>query len=224
MSGASTVPYVIGQWVAGERFYGRSGEIAAHAGEPSGGTRRSWIAGLRRIGKTSLLKQLDHLAALEGQFLPLFWDLQGAGSPEELALTFAEALLDAEEVLARRGISLLAVEDTDLAGRMEKLARAAGQGAVWLFCDEADELLALARADPGAVHQLWEALDALAPARLVLASSLRLVDLGPQSVPGLAERFPAPRYLGGMPDAEARSLWGEPAGDREPFAAAEAAG
>ncbi len=150
-------------------------------------------------------------AAGEPALLPLFWDLQGASSPEELALTFAEALLDAEEVLAGRGIalSIAGSEETDLAGMMAKLARAT-QGrpgsALCLLCDEADELLALARAAPGAVERLWEALDALAPARLVLASSLRLADFGPEGIPGFAERFPAPRYLGGMTRDEARSV------------------
>ena len=206
MSAPLGVPYVIGQWVAGERFYGRRQEIV-EVMEPAGGTPRwSWIAGLRRCGKTSLLKQLDHLATTESRLLPLFWDLQGAGNPEELALTFAEAILDAEDVLSRRGIALAEVEDADLTVMMEKLARASKGSDLCLLCDEADELLALCRADSGAATRLWEALDALSPARLVLASSLRLVDLGPESIPGLAERFPAPRYLGGMTGEEARSL------------------
>jgi hypothetical protein len=199
--------FVIGQWVCGEKFYGREAEIAALLGSPE---RRLWIAGLRRIGKTSLLKQLDHLAGTDARRLPLFWDLQGVGDRAELGLTFAEALLDAEELLARRGISLEEVEDGDAFVSMEKLARALRRRGteLLLLCDEADELMPLSRAVPGLAARLWQALDAFEPARVVLASSLRLVDFGrgEDGVEGLAERFAAPRYLGPMTDAEAGAL------------------
>ena len=51
-------PFVVGQWVRGERFYGRRALIE----EVLNGPRNSlWVLGTRRIGKTSLLKQLEHL-------------------------------------------------------------------------------------------------------------------------------------------------------------------
>jgi hypothetical protein len=202
--------FVIGQWVSGPKFYGREAEIAALLGGPA---RWQWIAGLRRIGKTSLLKQLDHLAGADvwnTRRLPLFWDLQGVGDVEELGLTFAEALLDAEELLAERGIALEEIEDPDAFAAMAKLARALRSRGVelLLLCDEADELMPLSRAVPGLAARLWQALAGFEPARVVLASSLRLCDLGTgeNGVEGLAERFAAPRYLGAMTDADARAL------------------
>ena len=60
-SAAGTVkPYTVGQWVRGEGFYGREALI----GEILDGPRRQvWLLGTRRVGKTSLLKQLEHLTA-----------------------------------------------------------------------------------------------------------------------------------------------------------------
>lgn len=202
MSLSTTAPYVIGQWVCGPKFHGREAEIAGLLGTPR---RWLWLAGLRRIGKTSLLKQLDFLAgANDRRVLPLFWDLQGVGGVEELGLTFNDALLDAEETLARQGISLEEVEDESVFVSLEKLAHALRQRdtELLLLCDEADELMPLDRAVPGLVERLWQAIAGFAPARVVLASSLRLCDHGT----GLMGRFEAPRYLGVMTDDEARSL------------------
>ena len=52
-------PFVVGQWVRGERFYGRAAQIA----EILDGHRNCiWLLGTRRIGKTSLLKQVEYIA------------------------------------------------------------------------------------------------------------------------------------------------------------------
>ena len=187
------IPFVIGQWVCGPRFYGRDAEIAQILGSPE---RWQWIAGLRRIGKTSLLKQLDHLAAKDGKILPLFWDLQGVGSREDLALTFTDALLDAEEIMAKQGIALDEIEDEDLFASLEKLAQALRlrKKELLLLVDEADELRLL---DPGLIANLWQAVAAFDAARVLLASSPLLF---------LAEPFTAPRYLGVLTDPEARAL------------------
>lgn len=215
MSAAAAVPFVIGQWVCGPRFYGREAEIAGLLGAQQ---RWLWIAGLRRIGKTSLLKQLDHLSTADARRVPLFWDLQGVSSAEELRLTFTDALLDAGESLARQGISLEEIEDGDLFVSLEKLARALeGSGAeLLLLCDEADELMSLERSVPGLATRLWQAIDAFAAARVVLASSLRLCDLGGVEI----ERFAAPGYLGVLTGEEARSLLRQdhlPPGSRPAF-------
>lgn len=196
MSVATAVPFVIGQWVCGSRFYGRETELAEILGSRE---RRQWIAGLRRIGKTSLLKQIDHVAASDARILPLFWDLQGAGSLEDLGLTFTDALLDAEETMERRGIALDEIEDGDLFAALEKLAHALKRRGteLLLLCDEADELGGLDRAMPGLAARLWQEVAGFETARVVLASSPRLC---------LTEPFTSPRYLGALTDGEARAL------------------
>lgn len=219
MSAPAAVPFVIGQWVCGPRFYGRAAEIAALRGARR---RWQWIAGLRRIGKTSLLKQLDHLlgaagagdprSSPAGRSLPLFWDLQGAASREELHLSFGDALLDAEEALSRLGVALPEVEDDDLFAALAKLGRAvASRGTeLVLLCDEADALLPLDHAAPGLVEELWRAVEAIGPARVILASSVRLQDAAAAEAgagtASLLARFAPPTVLGVLRDDEARAL------------------
>jgi hypothetical protein len=201
----STVPYVIGQWVCGPQFYGRAAEITEILGSAQ---RWQWIAGLRRIGKTSLLKQLDHLTGSgDRPEVALFWDLQGVESAEDLGLTFTDALLDAEEALARHGISAEEVEDGDVFASLEKLAGALQQqnAGLLLLCDEADELMPLSRAAPGLVERLWQSIAGFPATRVVVASSLRLCDSVAEGAEWM-ERFGAPRYLGAMTDDDARAL------------------
>ena len=114
-------PYVVGQWVRGERFYGRNALID----EILNGPRNSlWVLGTRRIGKTSLLKQLEHLTSSDGSdYVPIFWDFQGADNPDELRLTFFDALLDAEDRLEAIGIEVSKLEDENLFTSMAKLRR-----------------------------------------------------------------------------------------------------
>ena len=109
------------------------------SGSTAGGPRNSlWVLGTRRIGKTSLLKQIEHLTSSEGSaYVPIFWDLQGADDPDELKLTFADALLDAEDRLEAVGIEVSSLEDEDLFTSMATLRRTLrGQGrSLLLLCD-----------------------------------------------------------------------------------------
>ena len=118
----AAVPYVVGQWVRAEYFYGRQSIID----EVLGGNRNwLWLLGTRRIGKTSELKQLEYLAAEKPElgFLPVFWDFQGADRPDELHLDFADAVLDAEDRLARVGITLSEIRANDCFESLGRLRR-----------------------------------------------------------------------------------------------------
>lgn len=201
------IPYVIGQWVNGDRFYGRAAVLAELATTP---VPRSWWAGLRRVGKTSLLRELDHRAAHEPvrRRWPLVWDFQGLTTAADLTASFAEALLDAEEVLD--GLAAAAPENPFLA--LPELGRRARErgGEVWVLIDEADALLDLVTVAAPAIVGLWDAFAALG-LRVVVVSSPRLADVGldpssPRFVPGLAETLGAPRWLGPLTDDEAADL------------------
>jgi hypothetical protein len=94
------IPFVVGQWVRGERFYGRSAQIE----EILNGHRNCiWLLGTRRIGKTSLLKQIEYIAETSAgrRYFPIFWDFQGAETPEELHLNFGDALWNASALVSR---------------------------------------------------------------------------------------------------------------------------
>ena len=56
MTSLPAVPFVVGQWVRGEKFYGRHSLIE----EILDGHRNwLWLLGTRRLDKTSLLKLVE---------------------------------------------------------------------------------------------------------------------------------------------------------------------
>jgi hypothetical protein len=216
---SATVPYVVGQWVRGPQLYGREAEIASVRAD---GRRCTWIAGLRRIGKTSLLRQLE-LRCGEGGGLPLFWDLQGADDAGELALSFADALLEAAEPLARAGVALAEVEDADLRRSLSRVLDALHERGVplLLLVDEADQLGTLQRAAPELVRALGQLLREAGSARVVLAASLRCGELAAGADDSaLFAAAAEPLHLGVLADDEARALVRQaqlPAGARPAF-------
>ena len=207
-----TIPYVIGQWVRGDRFYGRAAQIE----EILQGPRNCiWLLGTRRVGKTSLLKQIEHIAetSQDRRYLPVFWDLQGAETPEELHLNFSDALLDADERLARIGIALEDVEAGDLFVSLNKLRRLLRdkKRRLLLLCDEVEELIKLHEKDPSLLRKLRHVMQSGEDIRTVLASTIRLWALADQEVDTspFLHGFSPPLYIARFSDEEARSLIGQ---------------
>jgi len=205
----SAMPYVVGQWVRGASFYGREREIA----EVLDGPRSSiWLLGTRRSGKTSFLRQLEHLAvtAAEPTFFPVVWDFQGAEDGRELHLNFNDALLDAEERLEQIGLELDEIVADDLTASLGRLRRRLRSKSLrlLLLCDEVEELVALSRREPGLTGKLRRALQASEDVRSVLASTVRLWELAGQSVDTspFLHGFTPPLYLGRLADDAARAL------------------
>lgn len=206
--GARVWPYVVGQWVRADGFYGRGEQLREVLEGPRNGF---WVVGTRRRGKTSLLKQLEHLAAAEEshRFVPVFWDLEGTDDDSALAFSFEEALFDAEPRLEEVGISLPEVVDEDLfrmLGALRRRLSAAGS-ILLLLCDEAEELLNIASASEATIRRLHRALLAHDGTRTVLASGPRLWDLasGSKTSPFL-DGFLPPLYLGPLKPPTARAL------------------
>ena len=201
-------PYVVGQWVRGERFYGRNALID----EILNGPRNSlWVLGTRRIGKTSLLKQLEHITSSDGSdYVPIFWDFQGADDPDELRLTFFDALLDAEDRLEATGIEVSKLEDEDLFTSMGKLRRTLHSHgcSLLLLCDEVEELLNLHRQDPVLLRKLRRAMQSQDGVRSVLTSSIRLCELAEQrgDTSPFLHGFSPPLYISGLSGDEALAL------------------
>jgi hypothetical protein len=208
MNRSRGIPYVVGQWVRGDRFYGREQLIA----EILDGYRNSiWVLGTRRVGKTSLLKQLEHLTAGGDRgFLPIFWDFQGADDPEELGLTFNDALLDSEDRLEAIGIPVADVSSDDMFASIAALRRRLRSLGLCLLllCDEVEELVSLHRKDPVLLRKLRRALQSQDGVRSVLASSVRLFALAEQrdDTSPFLHGFTPPLYISGLSDDEARSL------------------
>jgi len=205
----SAMPFVVGQWVRGDRFYGRKAQIE----EIFEGHRNCiWLLGTRRIGKTSLLKQAEHIAETSPQqhYFPIFWDFQGAETPEELHLNFGDALLDADERLERIGITPFDVEAEDLFVSIERLRRQlrSKKLKLLLLCDEVEELIKLHQKDPSLLRKLRHVMQSREDIRTVLASTIRLWALAEHKddTSPFLHGFTPPLYIERLSDDEARSL------------------
>ena len=203
------IPYVVGQWVCGQKFYGRARLIA----EILEGNRNSlWLLGTRRIGKTSLLKQLEHITthSTESGYFPLFWDFQGVDSSEELRMSFSDSLLDAEERLETLGVAVHDIETDNLFTSLSYLRRKlrSKQLRLLLLCDEVEELIQLNVKDSSLLSKLRRTMQSHADTRTVLASSIRLWALASQkgdTSPFLHGFAPA-LYIRTLSNQEALSL------------------
>jgi serine/threonine-protein kinase len=205
----TATPYVIGQWVRGEKFYGRTRLIEEILEGPRDWI---WLLGTRRYGKTSLLKQVEHLASpLDGSaYFPLFWDFQGAEDSDELNRGFQEALLDAEERIEEHGFGVEDVEGGDLFDSLNKLRRKLRPSGkkLLLLCDEVEELIKLNRKDPSLLRKLRRAMQSREGIRSVLASTIRLWELSGQEsdTSPFLHGFAPPLYIARLTDDEARAL------------------
>jgi len=208
MSTPGAIPFVVGQWVRGDRFYGRDAVL----GEVLEGPRESlWLLGTRRMGKTSLLKELElRTATGDSPFVPLFWDFQGADEPGELHLSFHDALLDAEERLAALGVDLSTMDEGDLFGSLGRLRRHLGSRGrrLLLLCDEVEELIKLHARDASLLAKLRRALQSGGQVRSVLTSTIRLWALAEErgDTSPFLHGFAPPLYLSTLTDTEAGSL------------------
>lgn len=209
ISAVSPASFAFGQWVRGERFHGRTAEIAEILDGPRNGV---WVLGCRAIGKTSLLKQLETVTANDpaARYFPLFWDLQGSVEPEDLNGDFLAALADAEDRLAALGLRLEEMTGSDFfesLGRLRRALRARGRTLLLLW-DEVEELIHLHARSPALLRKLRRALQSAEGIRTVIASGPRLWKLAEQrdDTSPFLHGFAPPLYLGPLHDEAARGL------------------
>ena len=102
-------PFIAGSWVRADNFFGRGALLR----EILDGERDSlWVVGARRLGKTSLLKELEYQVQQSAQtsFVPLYWDLQGSADVRGLADGLLGSVEDSEGF---RRATDIAVEDLE---------------------------------------------------------------------------------------------------------------
>lgn len=207
-----TNPYVVGNWVRGDRFFGR-GDIIR---EIMAGQRHAvWIAGTRRLGKTSLLKELERLAieneAYGENYVPLFWDMQGSGDIDGLKDTLLESIEDAEERFEACGILVDELEERPVYEILRILRRKTRQNGLklLLLCDECEELINIEQKSPEVLSKLRRAFQRNDDMRTVISATKRLARLESSSIPDTSpfmHGFVPPVYLGPMSEESARQL------------------
>ncbi len=202
-------PYIIGPYVTGRKYYGRQEvlEYLLHGASPA-----YWIVGTRRIGKTSLLRQLAQLAQAEDRLLPIWWDMQGCATFKHLGAYLADAVAECSEAFQPLGLTQAALANEDplvLLPRLRRAARKAGRE-ILLLCDESEALIKIARTAPRSMQRLHGELTAGNGMRVVIASTQAIYQLhdvcqGWPTSPFLAG-FDMSQMLGSLSPAEARRL------------------
>jgi len=166
-------PYVVGGWVRGHRHYGREGLIDHLLHSP---VDTVWVVGNRRMGKTSLLRQLEYLTLSDETYVPLFWDMEGCATFADLSAELFYALEDVAERFQVLGVDPAELRRRDVAGILrilQRQARAAGRK-VLLLCDEVEALIPAGRQDPQGLALLRAALQRGEGLRVIMTSTKAL--------------------------------------------------
>lgn len=204
-------PYTVGNWVTGDEFYGRAELRAALGGSPERGV---YVMGTRRVGKTSLLRQVALDLAPLGVYIDL---MQAAGSVDgQIVLDEARLLR-----LLRRELERLSQTSPALAATRAVWKRDSAQLCPWLedatwawqeqgmsvtlLWDEAELLLRLAVSSLMGLRGIVQASVGL---RLILCASKGLAALNDRwRDEGSPFLFGFRTYaLGGLADNEANAL------------------
>ena len=158
-----------------DNFFGR----AALLREILDGERDSlWVVGARRLGKTSLLKELEYRVQQSPQtpFVPLYWDLQGSGDVRGLADGLLGSVEDSEGFRRATDIAVEDLEGMAATDMLTTLVRRTVKSGwrLLLLVDEAEEFLTVARADAAVLPRLRRIFHKGPEVRTVLTSTKRL--------------------------------------------------
>ena len=205
-------PFIAGSWVRGDNFFGRS-DILRDILE---GARDSlWVVGARRLGKTSLMKELERRVQASAQtpFVPLYWDLQGSADARGLADNLLGSVEDSEAFRRATDIGVEDLEGLPAADMLTTLIRRTVRSGwrLLLLVDEAEEFLAVARTDAFVLPRLRRIFQKGPEVRTVFTSTKRLARIDERTdfatSPFLLGFIP-PLYLTPLAGEEARALLG----------------
>jgi hypothetical protein len=203
-------PFIAGSWVRGEDFFGRAGLIR----EALEGDRHSlWVLGGRRLGKTSLLKELEHRVqrSRETPFVALYWDLQGSGDARGLAETLLSSVEDSEAFCRAADLGVEDLESMPVAEMLATLVRRAVRSGwrLLLLVDEAEELLVVGRTDPAVLARLRRVISRGPDVRAVVTATRLLARIDedvPLPTSPFLQGFIPPVYLTPLAPDEGRTL------------------
>src|SRR5512143_2581855 len=203
-------PFIAGSWVRGEDFFGRADLIR----EALDGERHSlWVLGGRRLGKTSLLKELEHRVqrSRDTPFVALYWDLQGSGDARGLAETLLSSVEDSEAFCRATDVTVEDLESLPIAEMISTLVRRTVRSGwrLLLLVDEAEELLVVGRGDPGVLARLRRVLSRGQDLRTVITATRvlgRVDQEAPLPTSPFLQGFIPPVYLTPLSPEDGRAL------------------
>jgi hypothetical protein len=203
-------PFIAGSWVRGENFFGR-GDVLRDVLE--GGRDSLWVVGARRLGKTSLLKELEYRIQQSPKtpFAALYWDLQGSADARGLADTLLGSVEDSEGFRRASDVSVESLEGLPVAEMLTTLIRRTVRSGwrLMLLVDEAEEFLTVARTDAGVLPRLRRVFQKGPDVRTVFTSTKRLARIDERTdiaTSPFLQGFIPPVYLTPLADEECRAL------------------
>jgi len=204
--------FTTNRWVRGDAFFGRTALLNELKGRRG---RATWILGNRRVGKTSLLRQIEWSCDNEKweNTLALYWDFQGSGSSEGLKESFLECLEDKPSLLKKLDIETDQWDDLtfpEITLRFRRRMKRIRPKRILLLVDEVEELVDVCKAEPHVLGALRKLQDATGFLTIFVAGSLRLLDLDEsraRTSPFLPDFLP-PVLLGPLDSDAAGSLLG----------------
>jgi hypothetical protein len=203
-------PFIAGSWVRAENFFGR---VAILRDVLEGERDSLWVIGARRLGKTSLLKELEYRVLQNPQtpFVPLYWDLQGSGDARGLADGLLGSVEDSEAFRRATDIGVEDLEGHSVADMLTTLVRRTVRSGwrLLLLIDEAEEFLTVARTDAAVLPRLRKIFQKGAEVRSVLTATRRLAQIDERTdfaTSPFLQGFIPPLYLSPLAPDEAREL------------------
>jgi hypothetical protein len=203
-------PFIAGSWVRGDNFFGRS-QILREVLE--GERHAVWVVGARRLGKTSVLKELEYRVhrSRDTPYVPLYWDLQGSGDARGLAESLLSSVEDSEGFRRATDLSAEDLESLPVGEMLATLVRRTVRSGwrLLLLVDEAEELLTVARTDAAVLPRLRRVFHKGGDMRTVLTSTrllARLNDHAEIATSPFLQGFIPPLYLTPLAPDECRLL------------------
>ncbi len=170
-------PYSVGRWLRGADHYGRQQllDYLISAEDPA-----IWVVGTRRMGKTSLLRQLEWLLTQQegASAVPLFWDLQGSETKDDFDYELFLAVEDEMPRFEAFGVDVSALYNRDaihILRTLQRALRAHGKHLL-LLIDEAEAWISLAKNDYQALARLRKAFQS-GGMRTIMTSTKLLMQL-----------------------------------------------
>lgn len=169
-------PYIVGRWVSGTNHYGRDRLLQFLLENDN---HAIWVVGTRRMGKTSLLRQLEFLTLdRDDELVPLVWDIQGCESAEDLDYELSFTLEGVAERFTPFGVDIQSLQEQSAPRILRTLTRALHRQnrRLLLLIDEAEVLIEIGRQNPGVLARLRQAMQEPWQ-RTVITSTKRLLKL-----------------------------------------------
>lgn len=166
-------PFSVGRWVTGAQFFGRRALIDTLL---SGDEPCHWVIGKRRMGKTSLLRQIElEVNTQHPDKFALFWDIQGSYDGKGLYDSLFDAIEDNQDLYPDAWQEIvLDLEDSDNTTQLlKKLSRCVTRAKrhLMLLIDESEELVNIGKQDPAILSKLRRFLQTNHNTTTVMVSS-----------------------------------------------------